>query len=901
MHIRNLKRRAVLASLVLMAAAAPLLPAAEPQYVWWEGEKPLETNFPKRSWFSPSSFRERADLLSEGDWLTNSGNRKGAEAFARYRISVPAAGQYNLWCRKFWKHGPFRWRMDEQGWQECGRDVALADNTYLRTHVGANWVYLGKVELAAGEHAFELRLLAKEGEGQTACFDCFCLVKGPFLPNGRFKPGAKSGRADEGHFAYEPGIDPFDPGAMLDLRGLNERVAGAGGPVRRDGERFVLADGRPVRFWAVNVSSRQAAQARESVDYLARRLAKFGVNMVRFHSPLFSAVGDPAHVDRKKLDNLHYLVAAMKKQGVYTKISFYFPLWFDVKGHYGIEGFDGFSNKRPFALLYFDRRMQQIHRSWAKALLTTPNPYTRLPLARDPAVAIVEIINEDSFFFWTFSKKNIPPVHWRRLEKRFGAWLAARYGSAASAPKSWPKARSGDDRPSEGRMALMDAWHMTAGGLKQGGADKVKRMRDQARFLAELQRGFYAATREYYRRELGYRGLVSASNWHTADPGVLDALERHSYTACDVIDRHGYFGGKHTGEGASYSVRSGHTFTDRPAVTHPDALPIQVFQVAGKEGFPHIISELGWTHPNRFRSDATCLAAAYGCLQGVDGVFFFAVGGNFLADRSMGKFQVGTPCTIGTFPAAALMYRRGDVKQADPVVRQVIGPESLYRLDATGSTAEALDALRKKDIPAARAASARAPIDPLSFYVGPVVRSFDGRATPVATDMGKYIDRAAKTVTSATGQLRWDYRVGLVGVNTPRTQAAAGFLAKAAPLKLEHVTIDCKNEYAAILVTSLDDEPLDKSRKVLIQAMTEDRPLGFRAAGGRITDMGSAPFGIKRIDATIALKAPGRAAPNVYALDENGYATDKKVHVTAAGGRVTIRLAPDAIYHVVKW
>jgi hypothetical protein len=873
---RGTRRLAFLATLALTGVVA-----AGAEYVWWEGESPAETNFPKRTWFSPPSFRDRAELLSAGDWLTNSGKRTGDEAFAKYSVAVPSAGEWNLWSRKFWKHGPFRWRFDGGGWQTCGRDVALADNTYLRTHVGANWVHLGKVRLTAGEHAFELRLLARQGENLTACFDCFCLIRGAFLPNGKLKPGEKSGKADEGFFAYEPGADPFRPDAVLDLRRLNEKTAGASGHVRRKGDSFLLGSGREVRFFAVNVSASNAAQSRDSIDYLARRLGKLGVNMVRFHSPLFDRTGDPAKVDAKKLDDLHYLVAAMKRQGIYTKISFYFPLWFDIKPHYGIDGFASAADKRPFALLYFQPRMQQIHRSWAKALLTTVNPYTRLPIARDPAVAIVEIINEDSFFFWTFTRKNIPAVHFQRLEGLYADWLAKQYG---------PEARS--------RAKLLDAWHMTAGGLKQGGAEKLKRMRDQVRFLAEHQRKFYADTVRYFKEDLGYRGLVSCSNWHVADPAVLDTIERYTYTAGDVIDRHGYFSGRHTGDGASYSVRSGHAFTDRPAVLSPDELPIQVLQIADTAGYPHIISELGWTHPNRYRSDATLLAAAYGCLQGTDGTFFFAVGSNFLADTSMGKFPVGTPATAGTFPAAALLYRRGDVKEPAPAVRLVIAPEDLFSLSGkTGSTAEALDALRKKDVPAARKASASAAIDPLTFYVGPVVRTLDEKATPIATDLSKYIDREGKTITSLTGELHWDYGRGLVTVNTPRSQAAAGFLAKAGPVKLANVTIDCKNEYAAILVTSLDDLPLARSRRVLIQAMTEDRPYGFRAPGGRIANMGSAPFGVKRIDAAVTLAGGGRC--KVTALDENGYATDKAVDAIASSAGVKIQLAGEAIYHVV--
>jgi len=864
---------------VLLAICLASAPAAGEDYVWWEGEKPDDTNFPARTWFSASTFPKTRDQLSGGAWLSNTGKRSGGEAFAKYRITVPADGSYTLHARKFYKHGPFRWRFDAQKWATCPRTVALIDSVPLKKHTCANWVYLGKVKLAKGAHTFELRLLAGAGENQTAAFDCFVLTAGPFAPSGKRKPGVKSGKADEGFFPWEPSVDRFSDDALLDLRGLNEKVAGQGGAVRRKGKDLVLGNGRAVRFWAVNVSANNAAQPHESVDYLARKLAKLGVNMVRYHSPLFARRGDVSKVDPRKLDNLHYLVAAMKKQGIYTKISFYFPLWFDIKDGYGIPGYDKIANKKPFALLYFDKRMQEIHRSWAKTLLTAKNPYTGVPLGREPAVAMVEIINEDNYFFWTFSKKNIPPVHWRRLEGLYNKWLAGRNIAR--------------------RGVLMEAWHMTAGGLKGKSPDRRTYMSEQVRFLAAHQRKFYQDTVKYFREKLGYRGLVSCSNWKTADANMLDALERFTYTAGDVIDRHGYFGPPHKGEGANYSVRVGHTYRDRPAVLEPQALPIQVNQVAG---YPHIISELGWPNPNRFRADCTFITAAYGALQGIDGVFIFAVGSNYLTDQSMGKFAASCPVIAGTFPAAALMYRRGDVAEpAAPAVRRVLKLEDLFALKGSAAAAQAFDKLRQRDVPSGAQPRTGGGLDPLSFYVGPVERAIgaDG-ARSGGVDLGKYIDHRNKTVTSVGGQTAWDYGRGLVTVNTPRCRGAAGFLSKAGPIALGDVTIESANEYGAIIVISLDGKSLAGSRKILIQAMTEERLSGFKAAGGRITDLGSAPFGVRKIAAKISLKQSASSSRmRVTVLDENGYAGKKGPGVTVSGGRTVVELAEQGVYHVL--
>jgi hypothetical protein len=884
--------------LVITVARSRSALCEAPRFVWWEAEAPAATNFPAQSAFSPANFPSTRALLSGGDWLSIGEPRSGDEAFARYQVGVPADGTYSLWARKLWKHGPFRWRFGADEWQTCGADVELADSVDLAPKLCANWVFLGKVTLPKGAQSFELRLLAEPGQSQTAAFDCFLLTQQLFMPNGKLKPGERYGLADDGFFPYEPGIDPFGSDALLDLRGLNENAAGENGFVRRSVSGFVLGNGTPVRFWGVNAGRKNAAQPRETVDYLARRLAKLGVNMVRYHGPVF-ADRDRTAADPEVLDDLFYFVAAMKRQGIYTTISFYFPLWFDIRPDLGIPGYEDAANKAPFALLYFDPRMQQIYRGWARSLLTTTNPYTGLALGQDPAVAIAEIINEDTFFFWTFTKGNIPPVPWQRLERLYADWLKTRYGSLDAARGAWGKERLPEDDPSAGRMGLYDAWDMTSAGISAGGADKRTRVSDQVRFLAETQKGFYESTARYFRKDLGARNLISCSNWTVSDPALLDALERYTYTAGDVIDAHGYFEGPQKGEGAGYLVGVGHAFQSVAGATSPERLPLRFVQV---EGRPQIVSEIGWTNPNRYRADATFLTSAYGSLQGIDGFFFFAVGGNFLSDGWIDKFPVGCPLTAGAFPAAALQYRRGDVEEAANAAYEVVSADDLYGLKGSSlATSAALDELRKADRGEAGEASVR--FDPLTFYVGRVAREYGPRShAPEIRDLSRYANAGARTIDSLTGELHWDYGRGLVRVNTPRSQGAAGFLAKAGRIELQDSAIECDNEYASIMVTALDDQPLATSKRILIQAVSEERPYGFRTDGDRITALGGPPLGVKRIAAKVWLRTRAPSDVRAIALDGNGYATSKRVVIRpdAATSSVEIALDPTSLYHVVE-
>jgi len=816
---------------------------AATEYVWWEGEAAVAHNFSNTAF---GDWLPKRDGLSGGIWLNHGGDRGPDEVFARYEITVPAARPYQFWTRKFWKHGPFRWRFDQQPWRECGRDIALADTFEFQTHICANWVHLGQVELPAGAHTLELRLLAKQGENATACFDAFLLTPQPFTPRGKLKPGEKSGQAAPGWWAFEPDADPFRADAVLDLRPLNEKVAGQSGFVRADGHRFRLGNGRPVRFWGVNVGPEIVRHDRAQVDYLAARLAKVGVNLVRVHGPVYER-GHPERVDPAYLDRLFYFVSALKRQGIYTALSFYFPLWIDP---------------HPFAQIYFEAGLQQQYRAWAKTLLATPNPHTGRPLAREPAVALIELVNEDSLFFWTFQKKNLPPAAWVRLEKSFGG-------------------------------ELLDVWHLTRQGLAKADAAKRDRVSRQVRFLAELQRTFYAETKRYLREELGARSLVVASNWKTADEEVLGPIERYTYTAGDVIDRHGYFGGQHTGPRASYAVSVGDVFASRAAVREPAAVPLQMFQY---NNLPQIISEIGWTMPNRYRADNTFLCSAYASLQDIDGFCLFAVNSPGWAAAPQ-KFPVSVPSVLGQFPAAALQYRRGDVAAGGIVSRQQLDVDALYRLrGAAGPEPENLDQLRKTDVPAAAPARAAAGLD---WLVGRLVRSFVPTKDQVRpswpTDL---LDPDQQRARSVTGELVWEYGRGVVTVNTPRSQGAAGFLGAAGPIRLGAVTIECGNEYAAIQVISLDSAPLASARQVLLQAFTEERPFGWNVdPRGKILDVGGPPLNVRNIEATVSGRGPVPA--RATALDAHGYAvTNVPVARLNDGWRVV--LPADALYTVLE-
>jgi hypothetical protein len=370
------------------------------------------------------------------------------------------------------------------------------------------------------------------------------------------------------------------------------------------------------------------------------------------------------------------------------------------------------------------------------------------------------------------------------------------------------------------------------------------------------------------------------------------------------MDRHGYFGGKHTGEGADWSVRTGHRYADRCGLLAPEELPLQFFQV---DGYPQIISEIGWTAPNRFRAEATFLSSAWGGLQSCDGFFFFAVASDYLQDTEIGKWPVGSPACIGTFPAASLAYRMGYVAPGDSLLESLPVRDVLALKGSAVMTPQALDALRMNDLPAGR--PAEGPVtktDPLCFYAGRVSRAFTTNASggkSFQADLSKLIDRNARTVRSVTGELGWDYGNGVAVVDAPSVQGVAGFLAKAGALKLKNLTVLSKNEFATVLCVSLDGKPIETSGRILLQVMTEEKMYGFRAPEGKIGALGGPPYNVRRVSCAVRLSGlKGDAVKAVTALDENGCAVGRKVPFRGGGVSTSCGfvLLPDRIYYVIE-
>lgn len=879
-------KKLLLALPLIFSSGCQVQQAQAATTLWMEAEKPKATDFPATHFFAPQNVKE-ADVLSGGVWI-GVDKPRDKNLFLEYDVNLAQAGDYQLFARKFWKHGPFRWRIDNGAWHEVGKDIALLDDAPIRQFVGANWVGAGGEKITAGAHALRIELLEKEG---AAAFDAFVLTDVPFIPRGRMKPGEKYNRAPQGWFAFEPDVDSF-AASPIDLRYLNEKSAGENGFIQARGREFVYAgNGQRLRFWGTNVGHEAINWPRASIDAFARTQAKQGINLVRVHGA-FWELGDIRKIKAKELDNLFYFVAALKREGIYSCISIYFPLWMEADKA-GIPGYT--AGQKPFDLLYFNPEFQEVYRSWWRTILTTKNPYTNVALKDEPAVAMCELVNEESHFFWTFTPyKNLPAPQTEMFEKQFATWLTGKYGTLQSAFQKWGANRVQGDDIAQNRAGFMPLWEIFN--------KRDTRSQDTAAFLALNQKEFYEKHVAFLKQELGYKGMVYGSNWTTASPQYLGPLDKWTNTVADFMDRHGYFGGPHEGPRAGYSISAGDKYDDRSALFFKnnkgeDDFNLPIFDV--QNGKPSMISEINWPPPNRYRAEMPLLCAAYGSLQGSDAFIFFA-SGSTAWDDGVRKFSIQTPAVQAQFPAIAFAFRRALIQVAPTVVEAHIPPEDLLALKGAPVIAsQNLDELRKVDAPGQSAPVEKvAGVDPLTPLVGRVELLFD-EGQDRAVNLKPFIDRANKTVTSATGELAWDYGRGAMLCRAPGAQAVTGFLSKLGTIDLGDVTIQTPLDYGAITVIALDGQPLKTSKQILVQVMSEEKNYGWETStetGMRdIKSIGAAPLVVKNLAGAITFKRADAAQLKIAPLDFNGYSLPQDKSLV--GPQLSLR--PNVLYYLV--
>ncbi|OCO99184.1 MULTISPECIES: glycoside hydrolase [unclassified Ensifer] len=662
----------------------------------------------------------------------------------------------------------------------------------------------------------------------------------------------------------------FLPNATIDAD--HRLVAGADGRLA-----FVISPEKPERMLCASLAWSPASGGfpdHDTADRYARQLAMRGYNLARLHfvdgSLMFGRDRD-FDFDPETLDRIHYLLAALKRNGIYWMMDGLSSL----RGVYG--GFDDrWDDGGNLKLeLFVDDRAFDHWKRMQEAILGRVNPYTGVAPIRDDALAVVILANENGMEFDTVVHDRPGKAPYDLLlAKPFNDWLAKRYGSTEALAKAWRDLRS--DETIEARSVELPSDRYV----------DSPRLRDLQAFFIETERDTTARMSEVLRR-LGYRGLISNyNNW----PTVQASLSRRGLDAVTMNTYHDWVSGYAPGS------KTTQTSSIRDGVSY-----IRMIAAARWLGRPFVISEYDHLFWNRYRYEAGLAMPAYAALQGWDalcrhghGPIVLSYGEPFPHKKAMLPYAIALdPVARAGETLSALLYRRGDVATSDVTVpfavrgekdlsddMQAREPEHLTDLALLGRIGLE-DANRLGKIPA---------------VMQPRLEDSEGilenlrQSGALASNNGTSID--AGIYQSSTGEILLNRFAGQLRVATAATEAVA-FSSLREPIDLGVLRIEGADGNGLVALSALDAQAsLARSRRFLLIFATDaqNTDMTFRDTEEKvIEDFGRLPVRIRDGYVDLAL---ARTA-ETWSVSPVGL--DGKVHAAVAEGKgdVTFRLSND--------
>ncbi len=586
----------------------------------------------------------------------------------------------------------------------------------------------------------------------------------------------------------------------------DDKPAGKRGFLKVEGDKFVFEDGTEARFWGTNFNSAQNFPSHEHSEKAAKRLAKVGVNLVRFHqldaewsTPnifQFSRGENKPNTmsfDPESMDRLDYLIYCLKREGIYV--------YMDLLTYRRFETGDGVESAyqlgdaaKPYST--FNRRLIELQKKFNSDLWNHVNPYTQLAYKDDPVIVLTEITNENDL--WSQEVKVEP--YRSELEKLYRDWAAINKVKV--------------------------------------GKEKVKFDRSDV----NMQKFFISVTKDYYNemiahmRGLGVKIPIAGTNW------TRNAAHLYAQLAGDFTDTHPYTAG-----GGGWRDRNG-KFGNEPNLgsTH-NLLPGTAFYKV--QDTPLFISEWDNPWPNEWRAESSLLLAAVGSFQGWGGFAIHTYRYSLDEDVDMiGKPITGNalnsvhyrggvfdtfndPAKFGLFYHAALIIRRGDITLAEETISVKLDDLLANRGKAHLLTTE-------------------------KHRVESVFPEMPNKGHRVVGVNDIIVDVEKGEVLSDTKELYRNLNKKVGWIDSPKTKAVYGFVGKEGEILLNDVKFEVKTDFATVAISLLTDEPIKSSGNMLLTAVGRAENTNSKYNEDRTVqlDPGHGPIQVEVIDAIVEIK-----------------------------------------------
>ncbi|GAK69867.1 glycoside hydrolase [Agrobacterium rubi] len=612
----------------------------------------------------------------------------------------------------------------------------------------------------------------------------------------------------------------------------------------------------------------------ETADRYAAQLKMHGYNIARFHyldAALMEGRADDFNFNPQVLDRVHYLMAALKRNGIYWILDGLTS----SRGAYGGFG-DRWEVKGDLKLgTQIDEKDFGHWLKFQELFLAKVNPYTGMAPVNDPALVAIVPFNENGLEFDSMMQETTRgSVFSDRLKPLFNEWLLKKYGTTQALAQKW------GGWVTEGDLADRSI------ALPANRYERSERMRDLQSFFIDVEQG---ATRKMTGalRGFGFQGIILPyNNWPTIQTGITrsiqDAVAMNTYQ--DWVDSYA--------PGTSIQGKSS---------LEDGLLYLRTIGLARWFGHPFFVTEYDHLFWSPYRYEAGLAAPSFAAMQGWDvlcrhahGPIILAYGEDFPHKKQMLPYAIALdPAARAGETLAALVFRRGDVKASLLRIPFLVDgqtglpdgindmePEELTRLGLIGAVGlQSLAGKESGDV-------AVAPSRDGQTAMGIVAKLKEqGKLSAIhAADLDQ------GRVVSSTGELQLNAPEKSLAVRSPLTEALA-FDVINTPINLGFVTVQSTYGKGLFSLSSLDGLPLETSRKQLLIMASDARNsnMTFRDADERIIEnFGQLPVMIRRMQ--IGLQFGSNSAVTISPVGLDGRVYPPFVH---AGIGETVMLTND--------
>ena len=223
----------------------------------------------------------------------------------------------------------------------------------------------------------------------------------------------------------------FDKNSKISAFNLNTPITSENDRILVSDDGHLKANNQRIRIFGTNLSN---IPDRDMAPVYADFLAAEGYNCIRFHHVDSSWTNAFLRKDSRtgkwvinefSLDNFDFFVNELKKRGIYVNINLLTGRDMSSKDglHNSIDKVKDWKHKHCFG--FWNQEARDLQKQYAKDILTHVNPYTNLSYTEDPAIAIVEINNENGLVHGYLNNmlKDYDDTLWLELENKWNEYL----------------------------------------------------------------------------------------------------------------------------------------------------------------------------------------------------------------------------------------------------------------------------------------------------------------------------------------------------------------------------------------------------------------------------------------------------------------------------------------------